>query len=119
VVLLSAFSGIFPQGATIMENQVKPTPVSTHTPAEKTAFSILHTTGPMTRDEIKELACLKFSAPLVMQSFCHTAAYPKPVDVKTHQTLPGFIGERVTPKADEVYRSLNFDRIEGYAERGW
>jgi aconitate hydratase 2/2-methylisocitrate dehydratase len=52
------------------------------------------TTGPMTRDEIKELACLKFSAPLVMQSFCHTAAYPKPVDVKTHQTLPGFISER-------------------------
>jgi len=52
------------------------------------------TTGPMTRDEIKELACLKFSAPLVMQSFCHTAAYPKPVDVQTHQTLPGFISER-------------------------
>ena len=52
------------------------------------------TTGPMTRDEIKELACLKFSAPLVMQSFCHTAAYPKPVDVKTHQTLPSFISER-------------------------
>lgn len=52
------------------------------------------TTGPMTRDEIKELACLKFSAPLVMQSFCHTAAYPKPVDVKTHQTLPGFFSER-------------------------
>jgi len=52
------------------------------------------TTGPMTRDEIKELACLKFSAPLVMQSFCHTAAYPKPVDVKTHQTLPRFISER-------------------------
>ena len=52
------------------------------------------TTGTMTRDEIKELACLKFSAPLVMQSFCHTAAYPKPVDVKTHQTLPGFISER-------------------------
>ncbi len=52
------------------------------------------TTGPMTRDEIKELACLKFSAPLVMQSFCHTAAYPKPVDVKTHQTLPSFFSER-------------------------
>jgi len=52
------------------------------------------TTGPMTRDEIKELACLKFSAPLVMQSFCHTAAYPKPVDVQTHQTLPGFFSER-------------------------
>jgi aconitate hydratase 2 / 2-methylisocitrate dehydratase len=42
------------------------------------------TTGPMTRDELKELACLGFSADLVMQSFCHTAAYPKPVDVKTH-----------------------------------
>ncbi|MGV1100832.1 bifunctional aconitate hydratase 2/2-methylisocitrate dehydratase [Thiovibrio sp. JS02] len=52
------------------------------------------TTGPMTRDEIKELACLKFSADLVMQSFCHTAAYPKPVDVLTHKTLPGFFSER-------------------------
>jgi aconitate hydratase 2/2-methylisocitrate dehydratase len=52
------------------------------------------TTGPMTRDEIKELACLKFSADLVMQSFCHTAAYPKPVDIGTHKTLPGFISER-------------------------
>ena len=52
------------------------------------------TTGPMTRDEIKELACLKFSADLTMQSFCHTAAYPKPVDVITHQTLPGFISKR-------------------------
>ncbi len=52
------------------------------------------TTGPMTRDELKELACLGFSADLVMQSFCHTAAYPKPVDVATHETLPGFIMER-------------------------
>ncbi|MBI5165896.1 MAG: bifunctional aconitate hydratase 2/2-methylisocitrate dehydratase [Magnetospirillum sp.] len=52
------------------------------------------TTGPMTRDEMKDLACLGFSADLVMQSFCHTAAYPKLVDVKTHQTLPGFISER-------------------------
>lgn len=52
------------------------------------------TTGPMTRDELKDLACLKFSAPLVMQSFCHTAAYPKPVDVTTHQTLPQFIESR-------------------------
>ena len=49
------------------------------------------TTGPMTRDELKDLACLGFSADLVMQSFCHTAAYPKPVDVKTHHTLPHFI----------------------------
>jgi aconitate hydratase 2/2-methylisocitrate dehydratase len=47
------------------------------------------TTGPMTRDELKDLACLGFSADLVMQSFCHTAAYPKPVDVKTHHSLPG------------------------------
>ncbi len=52
------------------------------------------TTGPMTRDEMKELACLGFSADLVMQSFCHTAAYPKPVDVKTHQDLPDFFSER-------------------------
>ncbi len=52
------------------------------------------TTGPMTRDELKELACLGFSADLVMQSFCHTAAYPKPVDIKTHHELPDFITSR-------------------------
>jgi aconitate hydratase 2/2-methylisocitrate dehydratase len=52
------------------------------------------TTGPMTRDELKELACLGFSADLVMQSFCHTAAYPKPVDIKTHHDLPDFINSR-------------------------
>jgi len=52
------------------------------------------TTGPMTRDELKDLACLGFSADLVMQSFCHTAAYPKPVDVITHATLPDFIMNR-------------------------
>jgi len=52
------------------------------------------TTGPMTRDELKDLACLGFSADLVMQSFCHTAAYPKPVDVKTHRELPAFISDR-------------------------
>merc|ERR1712012_441812 len=52
------------------------------------------TTGPMTRDELKDLACLGFSADLTMQSFCHTAAYPKPVDVTTHKTLPKFIQER-------------------------
>ncbi|MCH8536748.1 MAG: bifunctional aconitate hydratase 2/2-methylisocitrate dehydratase [Alkalimonas sp.] len=52
------------------------------------------TTGPMTRDELKDLACLGFSADLVMQSFCHTAAYPKPVDVDTHHTLPDFIMNR-------------------------
>ncbi|SDC09931.1 bifunctional aconitate hydratase 2/2-methylisocitrate dehydratase [Acinetobacter boissieri] len=52
------------------------------------------TTGPMTRDELKDLACLGFSADLVMQSFCHTAAYPKPVDVQTQHTLPDFIMNR-------------------------
>jgi aconitate hydratase 2 / 2-methylisocitrate dehydratase len=52
------------------------------------------TTGPMTRDELKDLACLGFSADLVMQSFCHTAAYPKPVDVKMHHELPDFIANR-------------------------
>ena len=52
------------------------------------------TTGPMTRDELKELACLGFGADLVMQSFCHTAAYPKPVDIKTHHDLPDFMHER-------------------------
>ncbi len=52
------------------------------------------TTGPMTRDELKELACLGFSADLVMQSFCHTAAYPKPVDIKTHHSLPDFMTSR-------------------------
>mmetsp|Transcript_3658 Transcript_3658/g.8510 ORF Transcript_3658/g.8510 Transcript_3658/m.8510 type:complete len:900 (+) Transcript_3658:79-2778(+) len=52
------------------------------------------TTGPMTRDELKDLACLGFSADLTMQSFCHTAAYPKPVDVTTHRTLPKFIADR-------------------------
>ena len=52
------------------------------------------TTGPMTRDELKDLACLGFSADLVMQSFCHTAAYPKPVDVVMQHTLPDFIMNR-------------------------
>ena len=52
------------------------------------------TTGPMTRDELKDLACLGFSADMVMQSFCHTAAYPKPVDVKMHHELPDFISTR-------------------------
>ncbi|MBJ7900889.1 MAG: bifunctional aconitate hydratase 2/2-methylisocitrate dehydratase [Cyanobacteria bacterium RI_101] len=52
------------------------------------------TTGPMTRDELKELACLGFSADFVLQSFCHTAAYPKPVDIKTHKELPDFFATR-------------------------
>jgi aconitate hydratase 2/2-methylisocitrate dehydratase len=52
------------------------------------------TTGPMTRDELKDLACLGFSSDLVMQSFCHTAPYPKPVDIKTHRELPAFMSNR-------------------------
>merc|ERR1712159_137155 len=52
------------------------------------------TTGPMTRDELKDLACLGFSADPTMQSFCHTAAYPKPVDIETQHTLPDFIMDR-------------------------
>ena len=61
---------------------------------QMTSVGSQDTTGPMTRDELKDLACLGFSADLVMQSFCHTAAYPKPVDVKTHHTLPEFISNR-------------------------
>ncbi len=52
------------------------------------------TTGPMTRDELKELACLGFNADLTLQTFCHTAAYPKPVDIKTHKELPDFFATR-------------------------
>ncbi len=52
------------------------------------------TTGPMTADELKELACLRFQTPFFMQSFCHTAAYPKPADVAMHKSLPGFVAER-------------------------
>ncbi|CAM3668065.1 bifunctional aconitate hydratase 2/2-methylisocitrate dehydratase [Polynucleobacter antarcticus] len=52
------------------------------------------TTGPMTRDELKDLACLGFSTDLVMQSFCHTSAYPKPVDIRTHHELPAFMTNR-------------------------
>ncbi len=59
-----------------------------------TSIGSQDTTGPMTRDELKDLACLGFSADLVMQSFCHTAAYPKPVDVVTHRELPSFISNR-------------------------
>ncbi len=59
-----------------------------------TSIGSQDTTGPMTRDELKDLACLGFSADLVMQSFCHTSAYPKPVDVKTHRELPAFMSNR-------------------------
>lgn len=66
----------------------------TYCEPKMTSVGSQDTTGPMTRDELKDLACLGFSADLVMQSFCHTAAYPKPVDVVTHHTLPDFIRNR-------------------------
>ncbi|WP_233842759.1 bifunctional aconitate hydratase 2/2-methylisocitrate dehydratase [Dyella sp. 2HG41-7] len=66
----------------------------TYCEPKMTSVGSQDTTGPMTRDELKDLACLGFSADLVMQSFCHTAAYPKPVDVKTHHDLPAFISTR-------------------------
>ncbi|MGC3981716.1 MAG: bifunctional aconitate hydratase 2/2-methylisocitrate dehydratase [Steroidobacteraceae bacterium] len=66
----------------------------TYCEPKMTSVGSQDTTGPMTRDELKDLACLGFSADLVMQSFCHTAAYPKPVDVKTHRELPQFISNR-------------------------
>ena len=69
------------------------------------------TTGPMTRNELKDLACLGFNADLTMQSFCHTAAYPKPIDVDTHQTLPSFMAERggisLKPKDGVIHSWLN------------
>ncbi len=61
---------------------------------EMTTVGSQDTTGPMTADELKELACLRFLAPMFMQSFCHTAAYPKPADVKMQKSLPKFITER-------------------------
>lgn len=66
----------------------------TYCEPKMTSVGSQDTTGPMTRDELKDLACLGFSADLVMQSFCHTAAYPKPVDIKTHHDLPDFISTR-------------------------
>ncbi|MDP1902266.1 MAG: bifunctional aconitate hydratase 2/2-methylisocitrate dehydratase [Rubrivivax sp.] len=66
----------------------------TYCEPKMTSVGSQDTTGPMTRDELKDLACLGFSADLVMQSFCHTAAYPKPVDVKTHRELPAFMSNR-------------------------
>ena len=66
----------------------------TYCEPKMTSVGSQDTTGPMTRDELKDLACLGFSADLVMQSFCHTAAYPKPVDVKMHRELPAFISNR-------------------------
>jgi aconitate hydratase 2/2-methylisocitrate dehydratase len=66
----------------------------TYCEPQMTTVGSQDTTGPMTRDELKDLACLGFSADLVMQSFCHTAAYPKPVDIDTQHTLPDFIQTR-------------------------
>ncbi len=66
----------------------------TYCEPKMTSVGSQDTTGPMTRDELKDLACLGFSADLVMQSFCHTAAYPKPVDVKMHHELPEFMTDR-------------------------
>jgi aconitate hydratase 2/2-methylisocitrate dehydratase len=69
------------------------------------------TTGAMTRDELKELACLRFSAGLVMQSFCHTAAYPKPVDIQMHNSLPKFMTDRggvaLHPRDGVIHSWLN------------
>ena len=66
----------------------------TYCEPKMTSVGSQDTTGPMTRDELKGLACLGFSSDLVMQSFCHTAAYPKPVDVKMHHELPDFMATR-------------------------
>jgi aconitate hydratase 2/2-methylisocitrate dehydratase len=79
--------------ATIDGNQQGIRP-GTYCEPRMTTVGSQDTTGPMTRDELKDLACLGFSADLVMQSFCHTAAYPKPVDVKTHRELPQFMSSR-------------------------
>jgi len=76
----------FPEGEGIVPGQ--------YCEPKMTTVGSQDTTGPMTRDELRSLACLGFSADLVMQSFCHTAAYPKPVDVVTHHTLPDFIQTR-------------------------
>lgn len=75
-----------PEGSGVVPNQ--------YCEPRMTTVGSQDTTGPMTRDELRSLACLGFSADLVMQSFCHTAAYPKPVDVVTHHTLPDFIRTR-------------------------
>jgi aconitate hydratase 2/2-methylisocitrate dehydratase len=72
-------------------NGVRP---NTYCEPRMTTVGSQDTTGPMTRDELKDLACLGFSADLVLQSFCHTAAYPKPVDVVMQHTLPDFIMNR-------------------------
>ena len=77
-----------------VKGQQKGVRPGTYCEPRMTSVGSQDTTGPMTRDELKDLACLGFSADLVMQSFCHTAAYPKPVDVKMHHELPDFISTR-------------------------
>ncbi len=81
-------------GLPVENGQQKGIRPGTYCEPKMTTVGSQDTTGPMTRDELKDLACLGFSADLVMQSFCHTAAYPKPVDVKTHRELPAFISNR-------------------------
>jgi aconitate hydratase 2/2-methylisocitrate dehydratase len=81
-------------GLPVLEGNQQGVRPGTYCEPRMTSVGSQDTTGPMTRDELKDLACLGFSADLVMQSFCHTAAYPKPVDVKTHRELPAFISTR-------------------------
>ncbi|MEY4751116.1 MAG: bifunctional aconitate hydratase 2/2-methylisocitrate dehydratase [Pseudomonadota bacterium] len=81
-------------GLPVVEGNQQGVRPGTYCEPKMTTVGSQDTTGPMTRDELKDLACLGFSADLVMQSFCHTAAYPKPVDVKTHRELPAFISSR-------------------------
>ena len=81
-------------GLPVVNGQQQGVRPGTYCEPRMTSVGSQDTTGPMTRDELKDLACLGFSADLVMQSFCHTAAYPKPVDVKTHHELPAFISTR-------------------------
>lgn len=83
----------------------------TYCEPKMTSVGSQDTTGPMTRDELKDLACLKFSADLVMQSLCHTSAYPKPIDINTHKTLPEFFrvrgGVALAPEDGIIHSWLN------------
>jgi aconitate hydratase 2/2-methylisocitrate dehydratase len=81
-------------GLPVIDGQQQGVRPGTYCEPKMTSVGSQDTTGPMTRDELKDLACLGFSADLVMQSFCHTAAYPKPVDVKMHHELPDFMSTR-------------------------
>ena len=81
-------------GLPVIDGYQKGVRPGTYCEPKMTSVGSQDTTGPMTRDELKDLACLGFSADLVMQSFCHTAAYPKPVDVKMHHELPDFMSTR-------------------------